>query len=143
MTTAPSILVINPGSTSTKIALFAGNRRRFDIELKHDAAELAQAATIMEQDRFRRPALAKALADRGVQAESIDIFMARGGLLRPVPEGVYEVNDAMLDDLRSCKYGQHASNLGAILAAELAWACGKKAYVATRWWWTSFATRRG
>lgn len=126
----PSIFVINPGSTSTKIALFAGTRCRFDVEVKHDAAELAKCPTIISQDRVRRSALDKALADEKVPPRSIDIFIGRGGLLRPVPEGVYEVNPAMLDDLRSCRYGQHASNLGGILAAEFAAADGKKAYIA-------------
>jgi butyrate kinase len=130
MNAAPLIFAINPGSTSTKIALFAGSRCRFDIEVRHDAAELARCATIIAQDEIRRPALAKALADRGVEVESIDIFMARGGLLRPVPSGIYLIGERMLDDLRSCKYGQHACSLGAILAAEMAGACGKKAYIA-------------
>lgn len=130
MNAAPLIFAINPGSTTTKIALFRGNRCRFDIEVKHDAAKLARCATVISQDDLRRAALTEALAQRGVAVESIDIFMARGGLLRPVPSGVYEINERMLDDLRSCKYGQHACNLGAILAAEMAGACGKKAYIA-------------
>ena len=130
MNSAPLIFVINPGSTSTKIALYSGSRCRFDIEIKHDTAELAKCPTIIAQDEIRRLALAKALADQGVRVESIDIFIARGGLLRPVPAGVYPVDERMLDDLRSCKYGQHACNLGAILAAEMAGACGKKAYIA-------------
>jgi butyrate kinase len=130
MNSTPSIFVINPGSTSTKIALFTGHRRRFDVEVKHDAAELGKCPTIIAQDHVRREALLKALVDQSVPPRSIDIFIARGGLLRPVPEGIYEVNQTMLDDLKSCKYGQHASNLGAILADEMAGACGKKAYIA-------------
>ena len=130
MNADPSIFVINPGSTSTKIALFAGSRCRFDLEVRHDSVQLASFPSVIAQDQVRRSALTKALAERGVPIESIDIFMARGGLLRPLPSGIYEVNGRMLDDLRNGTYGLHPCNLGAILATEMASPAGKKAYIA-------------
>jgi butyrate kinase len=127
---SPLILVINPGSTSTKIALFAGLKCRVETELKHDPKVLAGFDSIIAQDGYRREAVLEFLKQSKVSPEAIDIFIGRGGLLRPLPGGIYEVNQAMIADLRSCCYGEHASNLGAILAAELASTCGKQALIA-------------
>lgn len=128
--TAPAILVINPGSTSTKIALFVASRCRFETELTHDRAVLARFDCAIAQEDYRRQALLGFLDKHGVRPEDIDVFIGRGGLLRPLPSGIYAVDDAMLADLRSCRYGDHASNLGAILASQLARSCGKSAYIA-------------
>jgi len=127
---AATILVINPGSTSTKVALFAGSRCRFSEEVRHSRRALARAGGIIAQEPLRRRAVLKALRRHGADPGEIDVYVGRGGLLRPVPSGVYEVNDRMLADLRACRYGEHASNLGAILAADLARAHGKAAYIA-------------
>ncbi len=126
----PSILVINPGSTSTKIALFAGTRCRFESELQHEREALAQFDGIIAQCGLRRQALMGFLEQHEVSVTQIDVFIGRGGLLRPLQSGVYAVDDAMLSDLRNCRYGEHASNLGAILADEFARAAGKRAYIA-------------
>ena len=127
---SPKIFVINPGSTSTKVGLFAGARAVFDEELKHSCKELAGFDGIIDQTDFRRDLVSKILDDRGLSAGDIDAFVGRGGMLRPVPGGAFRVNTRMLRDLRTCKYGEHASNLGAMIAWELAQAAGKRAYIA-------------
>ena len=110
------ILAINPGSTSTKISLFDGAKEVFTKTLRHSA---------------REETIVKALEDNGVKLEDIKVIVGRGGLLRPIPSGVYEVNEAMLKDLSSACYGEHASNLGGIIANELASRIkGCKAYIA-------------
>ena len=126
----PTILVINPGSTSTKIAVFHGPKCRFETELKHDATALTALDGINGQVDCRRQALLQTLQENKIDQQDIDVFIGRGGLLRPLSSGVYAINDAMLADLRSCRYGEHASNLGAILAMELARPGGKPAYIA-------------
>ena len=127
---APNILVVNPGSTSTKVALFRGARKMFDDEVRHTRKELDRFDGIMDQGQFRRRQVSEALAARGISLDEIDGFVGRGGLLRPVPSGVFKVNRKMLTDLRSCRYGEHASNLGAIIADGLARQVGKVACIA-------------
>ena len=126
----PKALVINPGSTSTKMALYHGRKVIFETELKHSRRSLERFARVLDQVAFRKRAALRALAREGVALAEIDVFVGRGGLLRPVPGGTYEVNDVMLRDLRTGRFGEHASNLGGILAAELAAEHGKNAYVA-------------
>ena len=121
------ILVINPGSTSTKVALFVGHRSRFQEHLRHAPKSLEAFPAVVAQTDFRRRAILRAMARHGVKPEQVDLFIARGGLLRPLPGGVYEIGARMIADLSAGRYGEHASNLGAILAAELAGACGKPA----------------
>ena len=128
--TATKILVINPGSTSTKVALFAGRKAVFDVELNHPRKTIEAFNDVMDQADLRRQATVGALADHGVDLADIDVFVGRGGLLRPVPSGAFKVNKRMLSDLRSAKFGQHASNLGAILAWDLAGHGRKPAFIA-------------
>jgi butyrate kinase len=127
---APAILVINPGSTSTKIALFRGAKAVFEDEVPHTRKELDRFGEVMGQGDFRLKKVASALAKRGIEIEEIDGFIGRGGLLRPVPSGVFKVNRKMLTELRNCTHGEHASNLGAIIADGLARQVGKAAYIA-------------
>jgi butyrate kinase len=127
---SPIILVINPGSTSTKIAVFAGRKCRVETELKHDAKALAAFDSINAQAGYRKDALVQFLGQHEIDPQEVDVFIGRGGLLRPLSSGVYAINDAMLADLRACRYGEHASNLGAILTDEFAKPCGKPAYIA-------------
>lgn len=114
------ILVINPGSTSTKIAVFAGGDPLFTETIRHEASELARFASVMDQEGFRREMILKTLQRQGILLADLKAVIGRGGLLRPMPGGVYAVGPEMLDDLRSCRFGAHASNLGAILAHDLA-----------------------
>ena len=127
------ILAINPGSTSTKISLFDGAKEVFTKTLRHSAEEMSKYENVIDQFKFREETIVKALEDNGVKLEDIKVIVGRGGLLRPIPSpsGVYEVNEAMLKDLSSACYGEHASNLGGIIANELASRIkGCKAYIA-------------
>ncbi len=128
--TALKVFVINPGSTSTKLAMFAGAAAVFDVEIKHPRKVIEAFDSVMAQADMRRTAALGALADHGVALADIDVFVGRGGLLRPVPSGAFKINKRMLSDLRAAKYGEHASNLGAILAWELASEHHKPAFIA-------------
>ena len=116
------ILAINPGSTSTKLALYDGDRELFADALRHTDDELAPFSNrpIWDQRSFRKQAILEALSQRNVSVDDLDAVVARGGLLKPLSSGTYRVNEAMLKDLERAARGEHASNLGAPLAYELA-----------------------
>lgn len=114
------LLVINPGSTSTKVAFFNNEQCISSRTLRHKAEELEMYNTISEQYPLRKQAIMEYMADEGIDALKLDAVIGRGGLLKPLKGGVYNICSTMLDDLKSNKYGKHASNLGAILAHEIA-----------------------
>ncbi|KAA6451522.1 butyrate kinase [Bacillus swezeyi] len=114
------ILVINPGSTSTKIGVFHDDRSIFEKTIRHDEAKLQQYQTIIDQYSFRKQAILETLHEQGINISKLNAVCARGGLLRPIEGGTYEVNDAMIEDLKNGYSGQHASNLGGIIAREIA-----------------------
>ena len=114
------ILVINPGSTSTKLGVFRDDREVLTITVRHDPAEFAGLATVAEQYDIRRRLIVERLAAEGYPVEGFDAIVGRGGLLRPIESGTYAVNAKMLRDLREARRGEHASNLGALIAAALA-----------------------
>lgn len=120
MASTERILAINPGSTSTKIALYQGLEALFEKSLRHDEGELAARETLAEQLAFRRQVILEALEDSGSSLNAIDAVVGRGGLTHPVEGGTYEVNELMLRDLERGVMGEHASNLGGILASSLA-----------------------
>jgi butyrate kinase len=124
-----SILVINPGSTSTKVALFRDDETLAAEELQHSQEEMAAFDRVADQFDYRMRLVAEFLAKTGVDVKNIRAVVARGGLLRPLEGGVYEVSDAMVADLQSAKYGEHACNLGGILALPLARHWDVPAYV--------------
>jgi butyrate kinase len=125
------VLAINPGSTSTKIAVYEGEQETHAQEIQHSPQSLAPFAgrRITEQYAMRREAILAALAGFGLSPADIDAFCGRGGLLRPIPHGTYRVGTAILDYLRSGAGGDHASNLGALIAHELAAPAGKPAFI--------------
>ena len=114
------ILVINTGSTSSKIGFYESGEKLFEKNLTHTAEEIARYESVMDQTPMRMDAIMDFLAEKGVALESIDIAMARGGLITPIRTGVYEVNQAMRDALMSGKDGVHACNLSALLADDIA-----------------------
>ena len=114
------ILVINTGSTSSKIAVYDSGEKLFEKNLTHSAEEVAKYESVMDQGDMRRDAITDFLSEAGVTLDTIDIAMARGGLITPVKTGVYEVNQAMRDALISGKEGVHACNLSALLADDIA-----------------------
>ncbi len=125
------VLAVNPGSTSTKIAIYEGGQEVFSREIQHTRDELAPFAgrKITEQFGFRKDAIENALRETNVRIEELDAVSGRGGLLRPMPHGTYAVGDAMAEDLRAGFGGDHASNLGGLIAHELAKVAGKPAFI--------------
>jgi butyrate kinase len=114
------ILVINPGSTSTKIAVFAGHEQVCSQTLQHSSSELTQHARIIDQLVMRKEAIDRFLNTNVTDSTTLRAVAGRGGLLRPVKGGTYTVNDKMCEDLLAARYGEHASNLGALLAKQYA-----------------------
>lgn len=114
------ILIINPGSTSTKIGVYEDETQLMEETLRHSTEEIAQYATIYDQKDFRKNVILEVLKDKGVDLSTIDVVVGRGGLLKPIPGGTYETTPELLEDLKVGKQGQHASNLGGILAKEIA-----------------------
>ncbi len=114
------ILVINTGSTSTKIGFFEDGKKSFEQNITLDPAVLAKYTSVMDLDMESRDAIMEFLAEKGIPLDSIDVVMARGGLVTPVLTGVYEVNKAMCDTLRTGRDGVHACNLSAIIAYDIA-----------------------
>jgi len=121
-----TVLAINPGSTSTKVALFRGDEEVWSDTQRYDVDVIRGFAGIQDQEPFRLNEIKKALKERGTDLSSVDAVVGRGGLLRPIAGGAYKVDEPMLKDLRTCRYGSHASNLGAPLAASLAAEAGGK-----------------
>lgn len=125
------ILVINPGSTTTKIAVFDNLVPLFIKEVVHESAELDSYPRIADQFTMRKEAIINALREEGVDIQSLSAIVGRGGLIYPVESGVYEVNEAMKHDLRNSPLGEHASNLGGLIASDLAAdLAGVRAFVA-------------
>ena len=124
-----SILVINPGSTSTKLAVFEEGRALASSELQHDRDELARFERVADQFDYRLRAVQAFLDGSGTDPARLRAVVGRGGLLHPVDGGVYAVSDDMTDDLKNARYGEHPCNLGALLALEMAGQQGVPAYV--------------
>jgi len=114
------ILAINPGSTSTKIAVFQGNKSIFLKNIKHSAEEINKFEKITDQFAFRKEIILKELKEAEIQIDLISAVVGRGGLIKPIASGVYEVNQALIDDLNACIMGEHASNLGGLIAEDIA-----------------------
>lgn len=114
------ILAINPGSTSTKISVYEDTKEVFTKTLRHSNEELAPYKNVIDQLDFRKETIKAALKENNIDINSLAIIVGRGGLVKPIPSGVYEVNQAMIEDIRTGRNGEHASNLGAIIANELA-----------------------
>lgn len=115
-----NILIINTGSTTTKLGYFSDGERVFDTKLEHTAEEVAKYPSVMDQSDMRRQAIKDFMSSRGIPLEDVDIVMARGGLFTPVITGVYNVNPDMREVLSTCRDGNHACNLSAILADDIA-----------------------
>jgi len=125
------ILAINPGSTSTKIAVFQGDKSVFLKNIKHSNEELSQFEKISEQFEFRKDIIMRELVDAEIQIDLIEVVVGRGGLVKPIESGIYTVNERLKEDLRLGVLGEHASNLGGLIADNIAQALPKaKAYIA-------------
>jgi butyrate kinase len=114
------ILVINPGSTSTKIAVYDGTKSVFLKTIRHSAEQLAPFNTITDQYEFRKEVILNELIHAEIDIEKINAVVGRGGLVKPIESGVYEVNEALKRDLKAGVLGEHASNLGGLIADDIA-----------------------
>ena len=125
------ILAINPGSTSTKIAVFRNAREMFLKTIKHSSDDLSQFARITDQYSFRKHIILQELENAHIEVSNIILVVGRGGLVKPIPSGVYVVNEALIKDLKIGVQGQHASNLGGLIAHDIAQTIpGAKAFIA-------------
>lgn len=114
------ILTINPGSTSTKIAVFEDDKEVFSKTLRHSAEELSPFTTVASQFQFRKDIILSELKQAGFDIHRFDAIVGRGGLVKPIESGIYEVNDALAHDLEFPVMGEHASNLGGLIARDIA-----------------------
>ncbi|WP_027216515.1 butyrate kinase [Butyrivibrio fibrisolvens] len=122
-------LIINPGSTSTKIGIFEDEELKMDETLRHSTEEISKYDSIIDQKDFRKNIILDFLKEKNIDVKTFDVIVGRGGLLKPIEGGTYEVTDAVIKDLEIGVQGQHASNLGGILAREIADQIGVKAYI--------------
>ena len=122
-------LIINPGSTSTKIGVFEDETLLFEETLRHSTEEIAQYATIVDQKDFRKEIITNLLKEKDFDINSLNMVVGRGGMLKPIPGGTYAVTDDLLEDLKIGKQGQHASNLGGILAREIGDSIGVPSFI--------------
>lgn len=123
------ILAINPGSTSTKIALYEDENPILEMTLRHSAEEIANYPNILSQLDWRREMILSALHEKSFDVRELSAVIGRGGLVKPIPSGVYKVNNTMKHDLMNAPL-EHASNLGGLLASDIAAMAGVEAYIA-------------
>ena len=126
---AYKLLIINPGSTSTKIGVYSDEKEVLVETLRHSSDEIAKYDSIFEQKGFRKEVIMNVLKENNIDLNSLDAIVGRGGMLRPIPGGTYEVTDKLLEDLKVGVSGQHASNLGGILASEIANEVGIRSFI--------------
>lgn len=123
------ILVLNPGSTSTKIAFFDGSQEQWKESITHSREELKAYAEICDQMEFRYALVLKAMAEHGVTPDQLSAVASRGGPFAPVHSGAYEINNAMCEVIRNHPMDPHASLLGALIAKKIADDYGLKSYI--------------
>lgn len=122
-------LIINPGSTSTKIGVFEDETLLFEETLRHATEEIAKYDSIVAQKDFRKEVITNLLKEKNFDIQTLDVIVGRGGLLKPIPGGTYAVTDELVKDLVEAKRGEHASNLGGIIAKEIADELSVPAYI--------------
>jgi butyrate kinase len=127
---ADYLLIINPGSTSTRVALFDGDRKINDEMLRHERSELIRFDNVADQFDFRMEGVSAWIDSLGIEASEIKAVVGRGAPLRPLDGGSYAISEQMLSDLRERRYSNHASNLGAIIAHHLSGKYGVPALIA-------------
>jgi len=114
------ILAINPGSTSTKIAVYVNTKVIFLKSIPHKSEELSKFKRISDQFQYRKNIILQELQDAHIEVSEIEAIVGRGGLIRPIKSGIYKLNNALLKDLSEGIMGDHASNLGGLIADEIA-----------------------
>ncbi|MCK5672716.1 MAG: butyrate kinase [Spirochaetales bacterium] len=124
------ILIINPGSTSTKYAVFDGQKEKLVQTIRHNHKDLDKYSSIGDQFNFRSNVIETGLEESGIAVSSLDCVIGRGGLLKAIPGGVWKVNSDMIKDLKEAKRGEHASNLGGIIAYSIAEKANAPSFIA-------------
>ena len=125
------ILVLNPGSTSTKVAVYHNSKPVFIKDIRHQTEELQKFKRVSEQFEYRKKIILQELKDSHIDIKAINAVIGRGGLVRPIKSGVYKINEQMKKDLLEGYFGEHASNLGGLIADDIAGDCpGCVAYIA-------------
>lgn len=114
------ILAINPGSTSTKLAIYEDDVCVFKSNVKHDSDTILSFNHVIDQFDFRMKSIKEQLIKENIDLSTIDAVVGRGGMLKPIESGTYLVNDQMIADMKEAKRGEHASNLGCLIAKEIA-----------------------
>ena len=123
------ILAINPGSTSTKIAIYENEIQKFKTTIEHSAEELEKYKTVAEQYEMRKDAILEYLKNNDYDVAQLDGIAARGAPLPPLNTGAYKINASMVDRVKNRPLAEHASNLAAIIAYELAEKLSIPAYI--------------
>ncbi len=123
------LLIINPGSTSTKIGVYEDEKELFEETLRHSTEEIAKYDSIYAQRGFRKEVILNVLKEKNFDIKTLDAVVGRGGMLKPIPGGTYAVTEELLEDLKVGVQGQHASNLGGILSNEIAKEIGVPAFI--------------
>ena len=125
------ILAINPGSTSTKVAIYVNTKVVFLKSIPHDCDELLKFKKVSDQFQYRKDIILEELKNAHIELDKIEAVVGRGGLIKPIKSGIYGINAAMKKDLRTGVLGEHASNLGGLIADDIAKALpSAKAYIA-------------
>lgn len=122
-------LIINPGSTSTKIGVFEDETLLFEETLRHATEVIAQYDSVVAQKDFRKEVITNVLAEKNFDIKTLDVVVGRGGLLKPIPGGTYAISDELIKDLTEAKRGEHASNLGGLIAKEIADELGVPSFI--------------
>ncbi|HZJ74676.1 MAG TPA: butyrate kinase [Perlabentimonas sp.] len=125
------ILAINPGSTSTKVAVYQNTKSVFLKTIRHNSDELVRFKRVVDQFEFRKDVIMKELEDADIDLNKLSAIVGRGGLIKPIESGIFTVNDSMKRDIENAIMGEHASNLGALIADDIARSLpNAKAYIA-------------
>jgi butyrate kinase len=114
------ILAINPGSTSTKVAIYVNTKVIFLKSIPHDVEELAKFDKVSDQFEYRKDIILDELKNAHIETDKIEAVVGRGGLIKPIKSGIYSINEEMKKDLRTGILGEHASNLGGLIADDIA-----------------------
>ncbi|MBP2654866.1 MAG: Butyrate kinase [Firmicutes bacterium] len=123
------VLAVNPGATSTKFAVFDSEEVLLKRNVEHQGTELQGFTRVFDQYKYRLDLILEALAEAGIELSTLGAVVGRGGLLKPIAGGTYAVNELMLSNLRTAERGEHASNLGAVIADRLAKPLGIPAFI--------------
>ncbi len=123
------ILAINPGSTSTKIAIYEDEQLTYKKSIKHSTETIQQFDRVYDQFSFRKQAILDTLNEAEITIDSFDAIVGRGGMLKPIEGGTYNVSQAMIDYMKAAPRGEHASNLGCVIAKDLADPLGIPAFI--------------